>query len=215
MINNCTICAEIEGNKDNNLCYAVFNKKIDSIIKETKKFAVIPSIGPLVEGHILMVSKKHYPSMGALPKKLIPEMLKLKKDCQSALLKIYHKKSICFEHGVVDSNPGKKAGCCVDHLHLHIIPAEIDIIDEMKKNFRAEKINSFNQLADKFQKKTPYLFYEDNDEEKYVFNAPLVISQYLRMIVADKLGVIDRWDWKANYGEKRFLDTLQKLKGNI
>jgi diadenosine tetraphosphate (Ap4A) HIT family hydrolase len=41
---------------------------------ETSKFVVLPSLGSLVEGWLLLIPRKHAICLGALDRKLVPEM---------------------------------------------------------------------------------------------------------------------------------------------
>lgn len=211
---NCTLCCELIGKEDNNLYYAISNKK-DRIIKETQNFVVIPTIGQIVEGYLLIVTKIHYPCIGALPSNLFKELVKIKNECREILYKTYKKKSIIFEHGAVGKIFKKRAGCCTDHAHLHIVPVEVDLLEDIKKHYRGKKIKSLKELRKQYFKKSPYLFYENNNKEMYLFNAPLVVSQYLRKILAKNLKKESKWDWRICHGKEEMLRTIKKLKGKL
>ncbi len=211
MNNFCTLCAELSGERENNLCLVVFGKKINRVIFETMNFIVLPSIGPIVEGHLLIVSKKHYLCMGALSSKLFLELGDLKRKIRTCLWATYGKKSISFEHGSVGNSFQKKAGCCTDHAHLHIVPANVDLLPQIKSNFVSRKINSISDLRKNWKNKTPYLFYENNAGKLFTFDVTFVASQYLRIILAKELG-LNNWDWRKNFGKTKMLNTIKNLK---
>jgi len=213
MIKKCTLCAELSGKKENNLCYFVMGKLFNRIIKETKNFVIIPTIGQIVEGYLLIVPKQHYLCIGALPPNHFEELEKIIDNCKKALLSVYNKKTIMFEHGAVGISFKERAGCCTDHAHLHVVPAEVDLLDEIRKNYIPQKITSLKELKEKYLKKVPYLFYQNNQEDMYVFNAPIVMSQYFRQILAKKLNKMDKWDWRLYYGKEKMINTIKKLKG--
>lgn len=45
----------------------------DNPVFESRNFVVVPSLGSLVEGWMLLLPKKHLLSMGALPEELVAE----------------------------------------------------------------------------------------------------------------------------------------------
>jgi diadenosine tetraphosphate (Ap4A) HIT family hydrolase len=213
MRRSCTICAELFGKKENNLCYLVMGSLFNRIIKETENFVVFPSIGQIVEGYLLVIPKQHYLCMGALPDRLFNELENIVDECERALLEVYSSKSILFEHGAVGTTLEKRAGCCTDHAHLHIVPGEVELLDEIKKNYTPQRIYSFKDLKEKWVKNIPYLFYRNTKKEMFVFDVPPVISQYFRQILAKKLNKIDRWDWRRYSGKKEMINTIKRLRG--
>jgi len=99
----------------------IINKELPSeIISEGEKFIVIQDIKPVARLHLLIIPKKHIPSMNDLSsedKELIGDMVLLAKK-------------IAKDRGVQDTgyrlvfNAGTDAGQTVDHLHLHLLGGE-------------------------------------------------------------------------------------------
>ena len=99
----------------------IINKELPSeIISEGEKFIVIQDIKPVARLHLLIIPKKHIPSMNDLgpeDKELIGDMVLLAKK-------------IAKDRGVQDTgyrlvfNAGTDAGQTVDHLHLHLLGGE-------------------------------------------------------------------------------------------
>jgi len=99
----------------------IINKELPSeIISEGEKFIVIQDIKPVARLHLLIIPKKHIPSMNDLgpeDKELIGDMVLLAKK-------------IAKDKGVQDTgyrlvfNAGADAGQTVDHLHLHLLGGE-------------------------------------------------------------------------------------------
>src|SRR5260370_23725079 len=64
---------------------------------ESANFVVIPSLGSLVEGWVLIVPKKHFICMGALPADLLPELQQTKSAMATMLTQQYVQ--VCaFQH---------------------------------------------------------------------------------------------------------------------
>ena len=86
-------------------------------IYENDSFFSIPDKNPLVAGHSLIISKKHFENILDLPSSLGTELL----DCikKIALKLIEEKKASGFN---VINNNFSSAGQVVNHIHFHIIP---------------------------------------------------------------------------------------------
>ncbi|MCK5149629.1 HIT domain-containing protein [Candidatus Pacearchaeota archaeon] len=87
------------------------------IIYENDNFFSIPDASPIVEGHSLIISKKHFENILDLPSSLGSELI----DCikKTSLKLIEEKKAEGFN---VINNNLEVAGQVVKHFHFHIIP---------------------------------------------------------------------------------------------
>ena len=71
MLNNCVFCEEFQ-------CQSFILKNEDfgnRVLYETENFKVLPGLGHIMEGYLLIVSKDHYISVGELPGKLFKELV--------------------------------------------------------------------------------------------------------------------------------------------
>ena len=80
---------------------------------ENDDFIVIKVVNPKVEGHLLVISKKHYGTFLDMPSELYGGLLKTARD-------VVEKLDIKDFHLVV--NNGKNVGQVVGHFHLHVLP---------------------------------------------------------------------------------------------
>jgi len=117
------------------------------IIDESKNFYLLHDGFPLMEGHLLLIPKKHFDCYLSLDKNLIEEFNLFKNKVVDFLTK-YYQKPVIFEHGI--------AGQTVFHAHLHLLPTDILITKQIKKVAKATKIT-----------KVPYLYYEVNNKKIY------------------------------------------------
>ncbi len=205
-MSNCRYCEEFEQG-------AIKIEKQDlgnCVLFESKNFVVFPSLGQIVEGYLLIAPKKHFISMGGIPANLYPELERVRKKVKKVLTKHYGA-ALFFEHGPISQT--KKGGCCVEHAHFHAVPAKMDIFKDLAQHFRYTKINSYKSLKQQFLKGIPYLFLEDNSGQRYLFPISIPIpSQYIRKIIAKKIGDPNRWDWKTCLGLAELKKTVKKLK---
>ena len=208
---HCDFCDELSGGVDNAF-YARYRESTRSrILFATENFRAFPTIGQLVEGYVLVVPVSHYSALDEMPSELLPELAAFCGSVRTAISQSYGP-SVCFEHGARKPLNG---GCGIYHAHLHIVPwnspnSPRDLAAELKESFPCRKLETLADLAVDSDGKSPYLFYEDTDHNRYRFSVGNLPSQYMRRLVAESLGIPD-WDWRAAGREERLLATLNRL----
>ncbi|RLG09342.1 HIT family protein [Candidatus Pacearchaeota archaeon] len=90
-------------------------------IYENDNFFSIPDANPIVEGHSLIISKKHFKTILDLPNTLGAELLDCIKKTALKLIEDYHADGF----NVLNNN-FKSAGQIVEHFHVHVIPRKKD-----------------------------------------------------------------------------------------
>lgn len=96
----------------------IAKKEIKSkIIYENNNFFSIPDANQVIDGHSLVISKKHFETTLDLPNSIATELL----DCvkKTALKVMEQTKSEGFN---IINNNFKVAGQFVNHVHYHILP---------------------------------------------------------------------------------------------
>ena len=154
---NCQFCEEFETK-----ILTINNKKISRILFASDNFFVFPSLGQIVEGYLLISPKNHHLSIAQIPNNLYFELEELKNKVKKVLTDNYQK-PLFFEHGPISKY--EKGGCCIDHAHLHCVPAEVDILEDLAKHFDYKEINLFSEIP----QNTQYLFLEQ-DDKKFLFH---------------------------------------------
>lgn len=164
---------------------------------ESRHFKVLPSLGSLVEGWLLIVPKKHFICFGAIESPdLYQELDKLAGEVCSIVEKEFGN-YVIFEHGPSQLN--SVVGCGVDHAHLHIVPINVDLMLESKKHISNcvwNKVKGIESTRAFFDRNENYLFIQDNDLNSFIATAPEIPSQTFRKIIAERLGISNRFDWK-------------------
>lgn len=210
---NCCLCAELRGEPDSEFYQRYQGVPPNRIVAETENFVVIPSIGQVVEGYLLIVAKVHHASMGCLSHGEIKELEDLMERTRHLLTRTYGR-PLFFEHGVVDGI--ESGGCGITHAHIHAVPltANIDLRPLIQQSFRGCSIQSLTVLTQKAFHHRPYLFYEDQQANRCLFDLYAttgIPSQYLRRAIASKLGS-QEWDWRSFGRENKLLATLARLR---
>ncbi len=184
----------------------------ENVLYESENFFVVPSIGQMgIEGYVLLCSKEHYLGMGNIPEEHISELELILDKTKRVISEIYNSEVLVFEHG--PRLGCHKGGGCLDHGHLHIVPIFVDIMEFLQRMFKPEEIKDFSRLREIYKaQKSSYMFVETQNNRRYVIELEFPIpSQYLRQIIASKIGVVE-WDWRVNPDYETFERTLNQLR---
>ena len=101
---------------------------------------------------------------------------------------------MAFEHA---SDQIGRAGCCVNHLHLHLLPCVNGekIVKRITNSVGLPAtIKTYGDLTTLFYQNTPYLLVETN--KIYLWKDPLILSQFMRRVIAEEYNIVERYDWK-------------------
>ncbi len=211
---NCIFCEQFPKPVANKT--SIFQRNfphLDSrIIWETENFIVTPTIGSLVEGYVIIVTKKHYLSMGHIPSKNYEEFHWVVSEVQTTLQSVYQNSCVLFEHGPCsNSNTG---GSCVNHAHLHIVPLGFDLIRHIKlRNYESDDYPLSARCLLELGK--PYIYLQQNIGNKknsVLADATNLPSQYFRRIIAEQIGKPDEWDWAIFIGKSEIEATINTLR---
>jgi histidine triad (HIT) family protein len=96
----------------------VAKKEVPSfLIYEDKYVMAFLDIHPSIQGHTLVIPKKHYENLYEMPDDLLARVIKLSKRVAKAQKKVLHAKAV----NLVNSS-GREAWQDVFHFHMHVIP---------------------------------------------------------------------------------------------
>jgi ATP adenylyltransferase len=178
----------------------------DTAVLESSNFVVLPSLGSLVEGWLLLLPKQHYLSMGALPVALVSEMEKMKAQLGEQVKSQFGEVCI-FEHGPAFES--RNVGCSVDHAHLHLVPLTFDI-EEAARPFMPHDSEwskaSWSECQEAHLAGRDYLYFEQPFGYGRISMHPDFGSQVFRKAIASQIGRPDQFNWR----EFPELDTVAR-----
>ena len=188
----CGFCTEIHGiDNECNLLNSIITPQTElksRILTESDHFVVMPTIGAFVEGYVMIVSKEHYECIGKMPEDTLHELEQLVARIKACIQERYNMDVVCFEHGGVSCT--KRAGGCIVHAHLHLVPCDVPIIGEVRKRgLTAVPISDISDLHTLTKENLSYLYFEDTDGQKYIVKDKFVISQFFRQLLAHHFGL--------------------------
>jgi inosine/xanthosine triphosphate pyrophosphatase family protein/diadenosine tetraphosphate (Ap4A) HIT family hydrolase len=204
----CVFCQEFEGS-GRSIYHDVLGQELPSrVIHRTEHFLVFPPLGQFIEGGLLLATCDHRISMAALPEAYYPELDRLMAETADVLAQRYGIRPLFFEHS--PATPGDKGTCCVDHAHLNVFPASVDVHAHLRKFPHAE-IGSMANLSAEWFRSHAYLFLQTNEGKRFVYDAGIVPSQYVRRIITRELGMPERWHWREYLGLDELKRTYEEL----
>jgi diadenosine tetraphosphate (Ap4A) HIT family hydrolase len=188
----------------------------DQVLIQTPNFVVLPTIGAIVEGWVLLVPKKHYLCIGALKNELLLELEELKSLVSEILQDCYGAITV-FEHG--PASTGHPVGCGIDHAHLHMVPTKCDLIKGVREVFPHSlqwiEARGIKDTVTYYEKGLSYLYIEQPIGKAYLASHLSLVSQLFRRVIAVSVGHPERYDWNI-FKEQHIVElTVNKLRAQI
>lgn len=210
---NCCICSQIAGDPSNDLLARAVGASsyVRRIPIETENFAVIPSLGPLVPGHVILCPKYHYRSFTTVPPRHDNEFERLLMKLKDLLRTAYSVPIHLFEHGMAQD--GSRVLCSVDHAHLHLVPTTVSVIPILRPYSTIRVPSGLSGLRSVAGQRE-YVFYEGPDGNRFVVPADnhQFQSQYLRRIFSEAIGKANEWNWREHMNPAEAAETYERLR---
>lgn len=184
----------------------------NTIIEETSNFFVIPAVGALVEGYILIISKNHIYAMSELTIEEMKEYENLINKYRGIFKSIYAKYPIVFEHGSPNINNSIKANS-ITHAHTHIVNHNYKDEKNLIEDLHFKKMKSIKQIMNK--NSDNYIFYMNANKDMYFTNKFNPISQIMRIKIAEDLNKLFEYDWRKNKLEHNIKLTISKISNYL
>lgn len=188
----------------------------DQVLYESDNFVVVPSLGSIVPGWLLLVPKVHVIRYANIDDEYSSEINDLKKDVTFDLENSFGPVTE-FEHG--PSEQGSLLGCGIDHAHLHLVSLGFSMSEAITKfspiDYKWNAIKKDSLIHSLKQIDQGYLYYsEPNGSTRYsIVKSP--VSQYFRLIIAKAVDQASMYDYKKCSFESNIEITINALsKGN-
>jgi diadenosine tetraphosphate (Ap4A) HIT family hydrolase len=157
---------------------------VNTLLGGSGNFLIVPALGPLVVGHVLLITDRHTPGLQYLPAKIQRDYgllaQKLREYCAR-----FGDTVLEAEHGAPD---GSIRGACIRHTHVHFLPG---------LGNAARTFDSKSELEDIHGKDLnptgPYLWINNGNNTR-VYDASRAMGQEIRRTIGQYLA-IDDWDW--------------------
>ena len=178
----------------------------NTVIEETNNFIIIPCLGSLVLGYILILPKKHTYCMTNFNEDIMQEYNSLLEKYREKFKRIYGKYPIIFEHGTKD--PSGMCTSCVIHAHTHIVNHNYYNEQEIIKSLNFSKIDNLDGIENK-----NYIYYKNPEGINYITYKFEPISQIMRIFIAEDLNMKEKYDWRKYHFDDNIKKTIKDLLG--
>jgi inosine/xanthosine triphosphate pyrophosphatase family protein/diadenosine tetraphosphate (Ap4A) HIT family hydrolase len=209
---DCPFCAEFENDSLSVFAGLMRDRLPSRVVYEDKHFIVMPPLGEFMEGGLLLLTRGHFLSLAHLPTAQFDHLERLLQAIQSALIKCWGVAPLVFEHGPAPD--WSKGVCCVDHAHLNIFPAPVQIHPHLAARMNLP-LRSLSEIAKLRRAEFGYLFIQENDGARRAYDGRDVPTQLVRRIITSELGLPERWHWRDYIGREELLATYNALKDQI
>ena len=209
---DCPFCAEFDGDGPGIFRNIMGNRLPSRVLYEDEHFIVMPPLGEFMAGGLLLLTREHILSFAHLPPERFEKLERLLKAIGQVLVKHWGVAPLIFEHG--PATDLSKGVCCVDHAHLNIFPAAVSVHPHLAERMNSP-IGSLSELANLKPAEFGYLFIQENDGTRHVYDGHNVPTQLVRRVVTTQIGLAERWHWRDYIGEDELLATFNALQGQI
>lgn len=191
-------------------------KRWDEILVENDNFVCTPTLGALVEGYILTIPKNHVICAGGLPLDILDDYWDFTSKMSRIIEEIYGK-SVIFEHGPSQSNT--QVGCGVDHAHLHIVPFQESLFDNVNQinpsPISWQHIDDIIEIKRTHESGKEYLLFQNQTGELMLGTSSTISSQLFRRAIAKSRGHPEKFDWKSYSFKKNVEATVNTIKNKV
>ena len=209
---SCAFCTELAS--PDHLCEPYNGNRI---LYEDDYFVVLPTVGCLVEGYVMIMPQDHTFSIAQLDKRALRRLAHMTCQLHAQLERIYGKVAIA-EHGAVSCDV-KGAQCC-DHAHLHFIPCGTE--EKMKKmcdeyanaqRISGNKPEFLNTIQDiHVYNLYAYILFATQPGYYNIWKSSDGFArQFCRRAAATAHGIPHQYNWKEHF----FVDNMRKTVGRL
>lgn len=199
------------------LAYCRFCEPPDKerILFNSPNFYIMLSLGPVVEGYLLLIPQEHTPCSVRIDEDMGREFDFLVDKIGQILKETYGKNVVFYEHGRIGM-------CCAlsehdFHAHLHCVPADIDLVKLVKEDLPIfHSFKRWSEVRDYYyQNKNEYLLVGDG-KEVFLFEVDRPIrNQYLRHTLSKAMNKEQYSDWMNIPNWERIIEGKKKLSGQL
>lgn len=207
----CAFCAQIAGRREHNALASLLGSGWSQrpLLVETETSVVMPSIGALAPGHALVSPKRHVRSAAMCEGHEQAELTALIEYTAALIGRLSLHPVHIFEHGSSVTHDGRVA-CSVEHAHVHVIPAPVDILDSLPAVASWARMRKDRGELLTLTSGDEYLFYESPTGERLVATTRVGFpSQVLRQVFAKALDLDFEWNWRREPAVDRVRATVE------
>lgn len=185
----------------------------DTVLEANSIAFAKPALGPIVNGYVLIVTRRHVSSVANLSRADRLALAGFISRISRKLSAMYSRTTIAFEHGVVD--PSQPAGSCINHAHIHLLPhlRDIDAPLRRRSRFRCVAIKGVGELSPRLTQRRSYVYYQGIDGRAgcYIID-DMLQCQYMRRLLAEDIGRPGLWDYEVYPFRRKIRQFVERYR---
>ena len=202
----CPFCSNIPGVGESPAAEPA--SEFDRVLDIGPEVVLVPVLGMLVPGYLLVISVQHVPNMACLDYEALRALAEYIRETIARLSPLFGEYFV-FEHAPSSEDHLIKCGACIGHAHLHLIPSLSEAGDAIFQGLPWTEIRRLTDIRS--LKGAGYALFA-HDDTVFVSPAPVIPSQWVRHLVAFSVGKPDHWDWAVYQGHRELRETTQRLR---
>lgn len=165
----------------------------DTVLLANDSASVLPGLGAQAEGYLMVVPHAHILSCGSLEPQAAAAFFRTV-DNVTRIMRQQYGPCVVFEHGACGND--NRAGSCVDHAHIHILPTQAPVAQLAAEERPFVRVPDWTSLED--WKERPYLAIRDQASSLWVNDGAGAPGQFFRRIAGRALGRPFEWDFHVS-----------------
>jgi diadenosine tetraphosphate (Ap4A) HIT family hydrolase len=179
----------------------------DRVLATGPRVRLLPTLGMLTPGHLLITTNDHMLSMADLGSAGLADLTSWLAHIGCVLAELFGQ-YLFFEHGTSTQDG---SSTCIEHAHIHLLPLADQLNSKLKSALDWTTLPSYEHLAKYASHSYLYLGFTDSH---FVCVKPAVGSQWIRRQVAQALGR-DDWDWCLTDDGYELERTLKSIEPRL
>jgi len=202
----CDFCSELSG-RDAGEFARRHPDAVSRVAWASPDLAVLPTLGALCSGHVLIVPRTHFTAFACAPEPTRREAEELVRYL-AVRERAEGRDLLWFEHG--SARPASSGGCGIAHAHIHVVPVPAGWVRPPLPSDPAFTAAGDGEWLDVPGRGSDYLLIGQLAD---VWVAPVewIASQALRRWVAPSVGAVE-WDWRTSTPDPDLAETVSALR---
>jgi diadenosine tetraphosphate (Ap4A) HIT family hydrolase len=190
---NCSLCAELDEQEGRFYPDRFPTARHRSrVFERDDRLALLPTLGPLTDAHVIVVPVEHVLSLGAAGSAILEDAARVVERFEALVGRV-----LIFEHG--SAGRGERAGACIDHAHVHLLTLPEGVpIPPPPAEFEWNPLPRLAELGDVVCASPSYMLFGTADKLVWAAAPEATPSQFLRRHVHRALRGAGSWDWRID-----------------
>jgi len=207
--NDCLLCGDYHRDEEASGIARFCGRDILSraMLYQTTDYFLIPAPGSFTPGYLILAPTRHLLNFAQLDHFLLLEAHRLISGVRQVARRRGLQTIVAFEHGGWGVH--RQGAGCVEHAHLHLVPSPnpLGLRQALKSHYPERVARDVAGLAE-IVADLPYVFL-DIGPTAFVYETPMIPSQYVRQLLAAQWGLPEQWDWRRYPFPKVVRQTIE------